>query len=112
MSIVATPQEGPSTGEPAPGGFQQRLGLFDSTMLVAGAMIGSGIFIVSAEIARDVGAPGWLLAVWLVTGLMTVIGALLRTRRSSGRNVGIRGSGWKQALQAFTIYFEGRIPSP
>jgi APA family basic amino acid/polyamine antiporter len=76
MSKVATPHEGPSTGEPAPAGFQQRLGLFDSTMLVAGAMIGSGIFIVSAEIARDVGSSGWLLAVWAVTGFMTVIGAL------------------------------------
>jgi basic amino acid/polyamine antiporter, APA family len=76
MTVVATPHEGPSTGEPAPAGFQQRLGLFDSTMLVAGAMIGSGIFIVSADIARDVGAPGWLLAVWLVTGVMTVFGAL------------------------------------
>jgi APA family basic amino acid/polyamine antiporter len=76
MSVVATPHEGPFTGEPAPAGFQQRLGLFDSTMLVSGAMIGSGIFIVSAGIARDVGAPGWLLAVWLVTGVMTVIGAL------------------------------------
>src|SRR5437879_5649905 len=76
MSIVATPHEAPSTGEPAPAGFQKRLGLFDSTMLVAGAMIGSGIFIVSADIARDVGSSGWLLAVWLVTGVMTVIGAL------------------------------------
>ena len=43
-----------------PGGFQQRLGLFDATMLVAGTMIGSGIFIVSADIARDVGSSGWL----------------------------------------------------
>ena len=56
--------------------FQQRLGLFDSTMLVAGAMIGSGIFIVSAEIARDLGSAGWLLAVWVVTGIITVAGAL------------------------------------
>jgi APA family basic amino acid/polyamine antiporter len=76
MTIFATPHEGPSTGEPAPPGFQQRLGLFDSTMLVAGSMIGSGIFIVSAEMARDVGSSGWLLAVWLLTGVMTVIGAL------------------------------------
>jgi APA family basic amino acid/polyamine antiporter len=57
-------------------GFQKRLGLFDATMLVAGAMIGSGIFIVSADIARDVGSSGWLLAVWVLTGLMTVMGAL------------------------------------
>src|SRR5258708_803836 len=56
--------------------FQQRLGLFDATMLVAGTMIGSGIFIVSADIARDVGSSGWLLLVWGVTGLLTIIGAL------------------------------------
>ncbi len=56
--------------------FQQRLGLFDGTMLVAGTMIGSGIFIVSADIARDVGSSGWLLAVWVLTGVITVIGAL------------------------------------
>jgi APA family basic amino acid/polyamine antiporter len=75
MTTVATPHEGPTTGEPAPH-FLQRLGLFDSTMLVAGTMIGSGIFIVSAEIARDVGSTGWLLAVWGLTGVMTIIGAL------------------------------------
>src|SRR5687768_272398 len=60
----------------APPHFQRRLGLFDATMLVAGTMIGSGIFIVSAEIARDVGAPGWLMVVWIVTGLLTLMGAL------------------------------------
>src|SRR5438552_7964998 len=76
MSIVATPHEGPSTGEPAPAAFQQRLGPFDATMLVAGSMIGSGIFLVSADIARDVGSSGWLMAVWVLTGIMTVIGAL------------------------------------
>src|SRR5428012_8161 len=67
---------GPDAGASAPPHFQQRLGLFDSTMLVAGSMIGSGIFIVSAEISRDVGSSGWLLAVWVLTGVMTVIGAL------------------------------------
>ncbi len=56
--------------------FQQRLGLFDSTMLVAGTMIGSGIFIVSADIMRDVGCPGSLLLVWVLTGFMTILGAL------------------------------------
>src|SRR5574341_551617 len=56
--------------------FVRGLGLFDSTMIVAGAMIGSGIFIVSAEIARQVGSPGWLLVVWLITGLLTLIGAV------------------------------------
>lgn len=57
-------------------GFIRGLGLLDSTMIVAGSMIGSGIFIVSADIARQVGSPGWLLVVWIVTGLLTVVGAL------------------------------------
>jgi APA family basic amino acid/polyamine antiporter len=56
--------------------FQQKLGLFDATMLVAGSMIGSGIFAVSVGIARDVGSSGWLILVWLVSGVMTIIGAL------------------------------------
>src|SRR6059058_1760458 len=56
--------------------FVRGLGLLDSTMLVAGSMIGSGIFIVSADIARQVGSPGWLLVVWIVTGLLTVMAAL------------------------------------
>jgi APA family basic amino acid/polyamine antiporter len=58
------------------GKFQKSLGLFDATAIVTGSMIGSGIFIVSADIARNVGAPGWLLLVWLVTGILTVIAAL------------------------------------
>src|SRR5437660_9416662 len=73
MSTAVSAGESAATG---PGHFQQRLGLFDSTMLVAGAMIGSGIFIVSAEIARDLGSAGWLLAVWVVTGIITIAGAL------------------------------------
>ncbi len=56
--------------------FTRGLGLFDSTMMVAGSMIGSGIFIVSAEMSRQVGSPAWLLVAWLVTGLLTVMGAL------------------------------------
>lgn len=56
--------------------FKHGLGLLDSTMIVIGSMIGSGIFIVSADIARTVGSPGLLLLVWLITGLITVTGAL------------------------------------
>jgi basic amino acid/polyamine antiporter, APA family len=56
--------------------FKRGLGLLDSTMIVIGSMIGSGIFIVSADIGRIVGAPGYLLLVWLITGLMTLIAAL------------------------------------
>ena len=75
MTTTATPHEGPTTGEPAPE-FQQKLGPFDATMLVAGTMIGSGIFVVSADIAQDVGSSGWLMAIWVLTGVMTIIGAL------------------------------------
>lgn len=54
----------------------RRLNLLDATMIVVGSMIGSGIFIVSAESARLVGAPGWLLVAWLLAGTMTITGAL------------------------------------
>ena len=57
-------------------GLVKRLGLIDASMIVAGSMIGSGIFIVSAGIARQVGSPALLLVVWLATGLMTIMGAL------------------------------------
>lgn len=56
--------------------FVKALTLTDATMLVAGSMIGSGIFIVSADIARAVGSPFWLLAVWVLTGVITLLGAL------------------------------------
>lgn len=60
----------------APGHFKRALTLFDSIMLVTGSMIGSGIFLVSADIARQVGSAGWLLVVWLLTGLITMAGAI------------------------------------
>ena len=56
--------------------FVRGLGLFDSTMLVVGVMIGSGIFIVSAEMSREIGSPGWLLVAWLMAGALTIGGAL------------------------------------
>ncbi len=56
--------------------FKPTLGLLDSTTIVVGSMIGSGIFIVSADIARTVGSPGWLLIAWLLTGIFTVFAAL------------------------------------
>ncbi|HKI02028.1 MAG TPA: amino acid permease [Thermoanaerobaculia bacterium] len=71
-SIAATPSR---TGG-ATTGFIRELGLLDSTMIVAGSMIGSGIFIVPADISRQVGSGGWLLMVWVVTGLMTIAAAL------------------------------------
>ena len=56
--------------------FKAELSLKDATMIVAGSMIGSGIFIVSADILRNVGSSGWLIGVWLLTGLMTVMAGL------------------------------------
>ncbi|MGE3468904.1 MAG: APC family permease [Vicinamibacterales bacterium] len=56
--------------------FTRGLGLYDSTMIVVGSMIGSGIFIVSADMARLLGSPGWLLAAWVLTGFLTIVGAL------------------------------------
>jgi APA family basic amino acid/polyamine antiporter len=70
----------PASAAPAATGldteFKRGLGLFDSTMVVVGSMIGSGIFIVSADIARQVGSPGWLLMAWIVTGALTLTAAL------------------------------------
>src|SRR5437660_7943271 len=66
----------PAAPEDKATGFVRGLGLLDSTMIVAGSMIGSGIFIVSAEMSRQVGAPGWLLVAWLVTGVLTVTAAM------------------------------------
>ena len=57
-------------------GFKPTLKLLDATMIVAGSMIGSGIFIVSADIVRNVGSAGWLIAVWALTGFMTLTAAL------------------------------------
>jgi basic amino acid/polyamine antiporter, APA family len=69
------------TPEPRPGEDKERhldrsLGLFDSVMIVAGSMIGSGIYIVSGEMAREVGSAGWLLVAWLIAGVLTIIAAL------------------------------------
>src|ERR1700760_3652323 len=63
----------PDTEQPT---MKHSLGLLDGTMLVAGSMIGSGIFIVSADITRNVGSAGWLIVVWAITGFMTLTAAL------------------------------------
>lgn len=57
-------------------GFKQSLGLIDATMIVAGSMIGSGIFIVSSDIMQSVGSAGWLIAVWVITAFMTITAAV------------------------------------
>ena len=56
--------------------LKRKINIFDGTSVVAGAMIGSGIFIVSADIARTVSSPGLLMIVWVISGLITIIGAL------------------------------------
>jgi APA family basic amino acid/polyamine antiporter len=70
MTTDPRQQDSPSAG------FVRGLGRLDATMVVAGSMIGSGVFIVSADMARNLGSAGWLLLAWLVTGALTVIGAL------------------------------------
>jgi basic amino acid/polyamine antiporter, APA family len=56
--------------------FKPRLGLWDATMIVSGSMIGSGIFIVSADIVRNVGSSGWMIVIWLLAGFMTIAAAV------------------------------------
>src|ERR1041385_7396708 len=73
MFNVASITLNPLMSEPS---LHKRLSLFDSTTIIIGSMIGSGIFIVSAGIARDVQTPGMLLLAWLVTAVITIFGAL------------------------------------
>src|SRR5271167_4936197 len=66
----------PPAAAPQTPTFERGLGLFDSVMVVVGVMIGSGIFIVSADMSRQIGSAGWLLVAWLFTGVLTIAGAL------------------------------------
>src|SRR6187397_1218973 len=91
------PQRGRLTvKEAGSAGFHRALGLADATALVAGSMIGSGIFLVSAQMTRELGSAGWLLAVWALAGLMTVLAAALygylfaRFPRAGGQYVYLR----------------------
>ncbi len=83
-------------GSAGAGHFHRALGVLDATALVAGSMIGSGIFIVSAQMARELGSAGWLLAVWAFAGTMTVVAAALygnlvaRFPRAGGQYVYLR----------------------
>src|SRR5688572_32925339 len=72
MTSVATADRGTESQAE----FVKAMTLTDATMLVAGSMIGSGIFIVSADIARNVISPFWLIMAWVVTGVITLLGAL------------------------------------
>src|SRR5437016_12361204 len=67
---------GSETTHQNPRKFARGLNLFDSTMFVVGAMIGSGIFIVPADMARHLGSAGWLLVAWGLAGVLTIAGAL------------------------------------
>ena len=87
-----------SAGTTTAGSFHRVLGLLDATTLVAGSMIGSGIFLVSAQMTRELGSPGWLLVLWLVAGAMTVTaawrygGLVARFPRAGGQYVYLRES--------------------
>src|SRR5271168_136199 len=72
-TATEVPGTKPASGEAS---LVRELGTIDATMIVIGSMIGSGIFITSAESARYVGTPGWLLAAWALAGVMTVSGAI------------------------------------
>src|SRR6266478_1583334 len=76
MSELRSPAVTGKAPDTESSGFVRGLGLFDSTMIVVGSMIGSGIFIVSADIARHMGSTGGLLAAWVISGLLTVAAAL------------------------------------
>ncbi|HLH19249.1 MAG TPA: amino acid permease, partial [Bryobacteraceae bacterium] len=67
------PHSAPAAGEQT---FVRGLNLFDATMVVIGVMIGSGIFIVSADMSRLIGSPGWMLMAWGITGVLTITAAL------------------------------------
>ena len=73
---MTTAETDPTPRSAKAGALHRDLGVLDATMLVMGAMIGSGIFITSAESARLVGSPGWLLLAWALAGLMTISGAI------------------------------------
>src|SRR5829696_4609894 len=100
--------------------FKRGLGLYDSTMVVAGSMIGSGIFIVSAAMARQLGSPGWLLAAWAITGVLTIAAALSYGElagmmpQAGGQYVYLREAysplwGFLYGWSAFTIIQTGSI---
>jgi APA family basic amino acid/polyamine antiporter len=76
MSLDRASTQSPSRASPSPETFARGLGLFDSVMVVVGVMIGSGIFIVSADMAREIGSAGWLLVAWALAGALTIAGAL------------------------------------
>ncbi len=94
--------------------LKRELGLFDGVMLVVGSMIGSGIFIVSADITRNVGSAGWLILVWALTGVVTIVAAVSYGELSAlfpkagGQYVGSWKAGSKEGRGALTWANGGR----
>src|SRR5438876_3586384 len=76
MGDIVTQRVESSPAVPPQRELKRSLGVFDSTMIVAGSMIGSGIFIVAGEMAREVGSAGWLLLAWVIAGVLTLAAAL------------------------------------
>ena len=81
------------------------LGLIDASMIVVGSMIGSGIFITSAESARLVGAPGWLLVAWALAGVLTITGALCCAELAAM----MPRAGGQYVFSARSLWSSGRI---
>ena len=77
----------------APPNLLRGLSLLDAPMIVVGSMIGSGIFITSAESSRLVGSPGWLIMAWALAGVLTITGALCCAERRHGPAVHRRRRG-------------------
>lgn len=73
---MATQTTAGSAVDAAPAELVKGLGLFDATTIVMGSMIGSGIFVVAADVARQVRSPGLFLLTWVVSGLLTIIAAV------------------------------------
>lgn len=120
MASPATDPDSPASAEGLDTEFRRGLGLYDSTMVVIGSMIGSGIFIVSADMGRKTGSPGWLLVAWLVTGALTIAGALsygelaAMMPRAGGQYVYLRESysplwGFLYGWTLFTVIQTGTI---
>ncbi len=115
---TSSPAEGRDSGLDSE--FRRGLGLYDATMVVVGSMIGSGIFIVSADMARLIGSPGWLLLAWVLTGVLTVGAALAYGElaammpRAGGQYVFLREafsplSGFLYGWTLFTVIQTGTI---
>ena len=87
---------------------KRSLNLYDTTMLVAGSMIGSGIFIVASEMSRMVASAGWLIVCWILTGLITVFAALSYGELSGMMpNAGGQYVYIKRAYNKFTAFLYG-----